>query len=108
ERGLCLSAYGIARGGRPNSLKHAAGGRTSVTVRFDRDALGITIDDDTRAEANATPGATTAVESAHDGRGVLAMRERVALSGGAFDATQTATGFRVIARLPIEDRAVGS
>jgi hypothetical protein len=32
----------------------------------------------------------------------------VALFGGTFDATQTATGFRVIARLPIEDRMVGS
>ena len=60
------------------------------------------------ADAIATPGATTAVESAHDGRGLLGMRERVALFGGTFDATQTATGFRVIARLPIEDRAVGS
>src|SRR4029078_13298105 len=84
------------------------GRASALTVRFDRDALGITIDDDTRAEANATPGATTAVESAHDGRGLLGMRERVALFGGTFDATQTATGFRVIARLPIEDRAVGS
>jgi len=108
DPGLELSAYRIVQEGLTNSLKHAAGGRTSVTVRFDRDALGITIDDDTRAEANATPGATTAVESAHDGRGLLGMRERVALFGGTFDATQTATGFRVIARLPIEDRTAGS
>ena len=103
DGGLELSAYRIVQEGLTNSLKHAAGGHTSVTVRFDKEALGITIDDDRPAEAVATDGAT-AVESEHDGRGLLGMRERVALFGGTFEARPTATGFRVIARLPIADR----
>ena len=108
DPGLELSAYRIVQEGLTNSLKHATGGHTSVTVRFEKEALGIMIEDDKLAEAVASVGTTAAVESAHDGRGLLGMRERVALFGGSFDATPTATGFRVIARLPIEDRMAGT
>jgi signal transduction histidine kinase len=83
-------------------LKHAGGGRTSVTLTFEAEALGITIDDE-RGSARAA-----AVESAHEGRGLLGMRERVGLFGGTFDAAPTATGFRVVARLPIDGRAVAT
>jgi signal transduction histidine kinase len=102
DPGLELSAYRIIQEALTNSLKHAGGGHTSVTLTFEAEALGITIDDE-RGSARAA-----AVESAHEGRGLLGMRERVGLFGGTFDAAPTATGFRVVARLPIDGRAVAT
>jgi signal transduction histidine kinase len=100
DPGLELSAYRIIQEGLTNSLKHGGGGRTSVTLRFEPEALGITIDD----QHGRTSAADVAVESAHEGRGLLGMRERVAMFGGTFDAAPTTTGFRVVARLPIDHR----
>jgi signal transduction histidine kinase len=43
------------------------------------------------------------VEPAHDGRGLVGMRERVAMFRGTFAAQPTTTGFRVTALLPVDD-----
>ena len=102
DPGLELSAYRIIQEGLTNALKHAGGGHASVTLRYEGEAIVITIEDEGGTERAAD------VESTHDGRGLLGMRERAALFGGTFDASPTANGFRLIARLPIEDRAVGS
>ena len=42
------------------------------------------------------------VEPAHEGRGIVGMRERVAMLRGTFQAEPTSHGFRVSARLPVE------
>jgi signal transduction histidine kinase len=100
DPGLELSAYRIVQEGLTNSLKYAGGGRTIVTVRFGTEALGITIDDE------HGPDQAAILESVHDGRGLIGMRERVAMFRGTFEAAPTSTGFRVDARLPIDDSAV--
>lgn len=102
DPGLELSAYRILQEGLTNSLKHARGGRTITTIRYAPDALEISIED------QGGHGAVPALEPAHDGRGLLGMRERVALFRGTLDAGPTATGFRVAARLPLDDMAPAS
>jgi signal transduction histidine kinase len=99
DPGLELSAYRIIQEGLTNSLKHARGGRACVTVVYTEDVLEISIDDERGSEADAPP-----VESTHEGRGLVGMRERVAMFRGSFAAQPTATGFRVMAQLPLEDR----
>ncbi|HEY6608039.1 MAG TPA: ATP-binding protein, partial [Candidatus Limnocylindria bacterium] len=93
---LEASAYRIIQEGLTNSLKHTGGsGRAHVTVRYDPAAVSIEIDDERGA------GVTPSLEPAHDGRGLIGMRERVALFRGTFLAQPTPTGFQVRAELPI-------
>jgi signal transduction histidine kinase len=101
DSGLELSAYRIIQEGLTNSLKHGAA-RAHVTVRYGADALDIAIDDARGAERRPD------LEAAHDGRGLVGMRERVALFGGTFAAESTATGFRVVAQLPTVGTGPGS
>jgi signal transduction histidine kinase len=97
DAGLELSAYRIIQEGLTNSLKHAGGGRASVTVRHAPRELEIVVDD----ERGAGPAAR--IEPTHTGRGIVGIRERVAIFGGSLSAGPTATGFRVTARLPIPE-----
>ncbi len=97
DPGIELSAYRIIQEGLTNSLKHAAGGRARVTVKYERDSLDISIDDERGARARAE------VEATHDGVGLIGMRERVAILRGTFAAQPTATGFRVTARIPLDE-----
>lgn len=101
DPGLELSAYRIIQEGLTNSLKHA-GGRARVTVEYGPDALEILIDDE-RGEHAPEP-----VEATHEGRGLIGMRERVAMFRGRFAAQPTASGFRVTAQLPFDESAVAS
>jgi signal transduction histidine kinase len=97
DPGLELSAYRIIQEGLTNSLKHARGGHARVTVRYAPAALDISIDDVRGA------GVPPRMEAGHEGRGLVGMRERVAMFRGTFAAQATATGFRVTAHLPVED-----
>lgn len=96
--GLEASAYRIIQESLTNSLKHAGGGgRAHVTIRYEPTALHLSIDDERGPEARPS------VEPAHDGRGLVGMRERVALFRGTFTAEPTPRGFRVSALLPIAE-----
>jgi signal transduction histidine kinase len=99
DPGLELSAYRIIQEGLTNSLKHAGGGRARVAVVYRSGALEISIDDE------GGPERTEPIEPAHDGRGLVGMRERVAMFRGTFAAEATATGFRILARLPVDEPA---
>ena len=95
DPGLELSAYRIIQEGLTNSLKHAGGGRARVVVRYQPQSLELEIDDE------RGPGRPAPIEPTHEGRGLVGMRERVAMFGGSLSAGPTATGFRVTALLPI-------
>jgi signal transduction histidine kinase len=101
DPGLEVSAYRIVQEALTNSLKHARGGRARVHVRYLADALEITVEDE------RGPGTLTAVEPAHEGRGLIGMRERASMLRGTFLAQPTAAGYLVKARLPI-DRATSA
>jgi signal transduction histidine kinase len=96
DPGLELSAYRIIQEALTNSLKHAGGGRARVIVTYEPGALVIAVDDE------RGPGGAPAVEMLHAGRGLVGMRERVAMLRGSIDAQPTPAGFRVVARLPID------
>ena len=97
DPGLELSAYRIIQEALTNSLKHAGGGRARVTVRYAPTELEIAVEDE-RGDAAPSP-----VEPEHDGRGLLGMRERVALFGGALEVgSRPGGGFQVAARLPLD------
>jgi signal transduction histidine kinase len=91
--GIDLSAYRVVQEALTNSLKHAKGAQARVTVRYSKTAVEIEIHDDgqTGANGNGTGG----------GHGLIGMRERVALWGGALTAGRGDTGWTVNARLPI-------
>ena len=96
---LELSAYRIIQEALTNSLKHAGGGQARVIVRYGPRSLDISIDDE------RGPGAAPPVEPSHDARGIVGMRERVAMFRGTFAAQPTRIGFRVTAHLPVEETA---
>jgi signal transduction histidine kinase len=92
---LELSAYRIVQEATTNARKHAAGARVEVSLRYAPDGLHVSVLDDGAVGA-APPQATV-------GRGLIGMRERVALFGGSLDAGPVpGGGFRVTARLPAE------
>src|SRR5262249_20805375 len=75
--GLDLTAYRIVQEALTNALKYAAGARTSVVVEYDETEVRLAIFDSGGNSADETEGA---------GRGLLGMRERVAVYGGALEA----------------------
>ncbi len=93
---LDVSAYRIVQEALTNSLKHAAPAHTEVLVRYAAEALELNISDDGR-------GPATRPEGAREGRGLIGMRERVALFGGDLvaGAAVDGSGFTVQARLPL-------
>lgn len=92
-----LSAYRIVQEALTNALKHAGPASARVVIRYVADALELEISDDGRGMAG--PGD----RDDHGGRGLIGMRERVALFGGELSAgPRREGGYRVHARLPID------
>ena len=89
---LELSAFRIVQECLTNTLKHARATHASVRVRYGGDELEVEVADD-----------GVGALSTHGGRGLVGMRERVALFGGELAAgAQPGGGFAVRARLPLE------
>ena len=95
DPGIELSAYRIIQEALTNTLKHARGATAQVRVRYGTAELDIDVTDrgGTGDRGIGVPG--------ESGRGLIGMRERVAVFGGRFEAGPMPGGFRVSARLPI-------
>ena len=92
--GLDLAAYRIVQEGLTNAVKHAGPAHTRVLLRYAPDRLDIEVRDN---------GVGPTALPADPGHGLVGMRERVALYGGALDVgAAEGGGFAVRARLPLD------
>jgi signal transduction histidine kinase len=92
---LDVSAYRIVQEALTNALKHAGPAHANVLVRYAPDVLELEISDDGRGRIAASNGPLL-------GRGLVGMRERVALFGGELVAEPApGRGFTIRARLPL-------
>ena len=94
---LDVSAYRVLQEGLSNVLRHAGRVPTAVSLRHDPAALVVQVEDD-------GPGPSDAPADGPGGHGLLGIRERVALFGGAVEAgPRPEGGFRLSARFPLQD-----
>ena len=98
--GADLTAYRVVQEGLTNVLRHAGGAPASVRVSWD-DRLEITVSDDGKGGASASLDGA-AGRAAGTGRGLLGLRERLALYGGELAAgPRPEGGWRLRAVLPL-------
>ncbi|MFF0132058.1 sensor histidine kinase [Streptomyces mirabilis] len=91
--GVDLAAYRVVQEALTNTIKHAPGADASVTVGYSGDFLGIEVID--------TGAARNPPAADGNGRGLIGLRERLAVYGGELTAGPTlAGGYRIKARVP--------
>jgi signal transduction histidine kinase len=98
--GVDLAAYRVVQEALTNVIKHASQARTAVRIEYRPHELLIDVADDGVAAGagRLQPGG---------GRGLIGLRERIAIYGGDLDAgPRPGGGWRVQARIPLE--AAGS
>ena len=102
--GIDLAAYRVVQEALTNVMKHAGQARSVVTIEYRPGELRIMVCDDGRP-ADA-PVAGPAPDPG--GRGLIGLRERIAIYGGDLDAgPRPGGGWRVSARIPLEPMADG-
>jgi signal transduction histidine kinase len=91
EPSVELAAYRVVQEALTNALKYAPGAEVTVEISHDSGAVGLRIVD--------AGGSVTS--DGEGGRGLVGMRERVAVYGGTLETRSLVTGgFEVSARLP--------
>ncbi|MEH1126746.1 sensor histidine kinase [Micromonospora sp. CPCC 206061] len=93
--GVSLTAYRVVQEALTNTVKHAAGATATVTLGYEVEHLRVEVLDN-----GGRPNASTATGN---GRGLVGLRERMAIYGGTLDAGPRPTGgYRVRAVIPLE------
>jgi signal transduction histidine kinase len=93
--GIELTVYRLVQEALTNIVKHAAGASVTVTLAFGDDDLQVGI-----ADTGGRPGTSAGTGT---GRGLLGLRERLAVYGGDLQAgPRLSGGYRVHARIPLE------
>jgi signal transduction histidine kinase len=97
---LDQAAYRIVQEALTNVLKHTPGSSVALSIRYERDAVAIHVENARAAGTSSSDGS---------GLGLVGMRERAALFGGSLTAGP-ASGRRwvVDARLPFGEPTVGT
>lgn len=94
--GAGLAAYRVVQEALTNTVKHAAGARVRVTVDHTPNEV--------RLEVTDTGGTRTPAAASGTGRGLLGLRERLAVHGGTLRTGPRPTGgYRVQAVIPLDD-----
>ncbi|WP_285737861.1 sensor histidine kinase [Kitasatospora phosalacinea] len=92
--GVELTAYRLVQEALTNMLKHAVGARAEIRVDYGPQELLVDV-----AHTEGRPGRAASTGS---GRGLVGLRERVAVHGGTFRAGPRPTGgYRVKATIPL-------
>jgi signal transduction histidine kinase len=102
--GVDLAAFRVVQEGLTNVMKHAGQARTLVRLECRPRDLLITVSDDGPPPGSA-PAATTGPRAGPGpgGRGLIGLRERIAVYGGELDAgPRPGGGWRLAARIPLE------
>jgi signal transduction histidine kinase len=93
--GVELAAYRVVQEALTNTVKHAAGATATVLVEYGADQL--------RVEVTDTGGASHSPAGTGNGRGLIGLRERLAVYGGTLrTGPRLRGGYRVDARIPLE------
>lgn len=93
--GVGLAAYRVVQEALTNTVKHAVGASAQVTVDYEAQRLRLEIAD--------TGGVPREPAAAGNRRGLIGLRERLAVYGGSLEAARRPTGgFRVTAVIPLE------
>jgi signal transduction histidine kinase len=104
--GLDLAAYRVVQEGLTNVLKHAGQARTIIRVEYRPHDLLITVSDDGPPIDAPAPDLARGEPSGSGGRGLIGLRERIAVYGGELDAgPRPGGGWRLVARIPLEPAA---
>jgi signal transduction histidine kinase len=97
QAGVDLAVYRVVQEALTNAVKHARASRAQVRLVWRPDALDVEVVDDGSAPLVPSQG----------GHGLVGMRERLTAYGGRLDAGPVdGGGFRVRARIPVEEVAV--
>jgi signal transduction histidine kinase len=104
--GANLTAYRLVQEGLTNVLRHAPQATATVAIDWGKD-LVITVTDDGGLEpAHATRGDGARGSDGPPGRGLLGLRERLALYGGTLAAgPQPGGGWQLRAVMPVPERS---
>jgi signal transduction histidine kinase len=95
--GLDLAAYRVVQEALTNVLKHAPAASTAVRIAYRDDDLLIEVTDDGTALTVRESGGERG-----SGRGLLGLRERIAIYGGSLEAgPRPGVGWRVRATIPL-------
>jgi signal transduction histidine kinase len=99
--GVDLAAFRVVQEALTNVMKHAGAVRTTVRLEYRPRDLLITVCND-----SPPPGSAPAAAAGSSGRGLIGLRERLAVYGGEIDAgPYLGGGWRVAARIPLEPAA---
>ena len=103
--GIDLAAFRVVQEGLTNVMKHAGQARTLVRLEYRPRDLLITVSDDGPPPGSA-PAAAAGQPSGSGARGLIGLRERIAVYGGELDAgPRPGGGWRLAARIPLEPAA---
>nr|WSY56730.1 histidine kinase [Streptomyces sp. NBC_00886] len=94
--GVELAAYRVVQEALTNTVKHASGADASVQVSYGDDELHVEVTD--------TGGRPGPAAGTGNGRGLIGLRERLAVYGGTLcTGPRPLGGYRVQALIPLED-----
>jgi signal transduction histidine kinase len=104
--GVDLAAFRVVQEGLTNVMKHAGPARTLVRLEYRPRDLLITVSDDGPPPGSAPAATGTRAGPGPGGRGLIGLRERIAVYGGDLDAgPRPGGGWRLTARIPLEPAA---
>jgi signal transduction histidine kinase len=100
-QGPDLAAYRVVQEALTNVIKHASTARTNVRIDYRARDLLIDVSNARAAAGGAGPGSAVGVGGS--GRGLIGLRERIAIYGGSLEVgPRPAGGWRVRATIPQE------